>query len=275
MSDMNQTYETHAKGIRILPGQWRPHYRFEQIAWISPSWPCQDYVWLDSPEAIFCESGLLFLSHVNPAHPVMFPDLPKVDWQVGPGGLSYERLLPNGVGFGGSVTAGDGTSVRLDLHIHNGSGEVLKDVKLQTCAYLRGIKEFSGCTRQNTFVHVPDIGWRSWDEAHDSNVRTGRFRLGWRGGPPAADLPVIVTTSSKAQRLFAMTWHDDTYSLMCNPGHPCVHADPTFGDIAPGQRAEIHGKLIFFEGTLDQFADWFSPAGTAASPGSGNIKGLD
>ena len=59
------TYETHAKGIRILPGAWRPHYPWEHIAWISPPWPSQDYVWLDFPEAIFTSQGLLFLSHVN------------------------------------------------------------------------------------------------------------------------------------------------------------------------------------------------------------------
>ena len=47
------TYQTHAKGIRIFPGQWRPHYTWEQIVWISPSWPSQDYLWLDFPEALF------------------------------------------------------------------------------------------------------------------------------------------------------------------------------------------------------------------------------
>ena len=60
---MCDTYETHAKGIRILPGQWRPLYPFEQIAWVSPPWPSQDYIWLDFPEAIFCNLGLLYFGH--------------------------------------------------------------------------------------------------------------------------------------------------------------------------------------------------------------------
>jgi len=63
--------EAYATGIRILPGQWRPHYPFEQIAWVSPPWPSHDYVWLDFPEAIFSDTELLYLSHVNP----QFPDL--------------------------------------------------------------------------------------------------------------------------------------------------------------------------------------------------------
>lgn len=32
---MTDAYATHAKGIRILPGQWRPHYPFEQVVWIN------------------------------------------------------------------------------------------------------------------------------------------------------------------------------------------------------------------------------------------------
>ena len=30
-------YEELATGLRVIPGQWRPHHRFEQIAWISPA----------------------------------------------------------------------------------------------------------------------------------------------------------------------------------------------------------------------------------------------
>jgi hypothetical protein len=37
------------------------------------------------------------------------------------------------------------------------------------------------------------------------------------------------------------------------PAHPCMHADPVFPDLPPGQAATTHGKLLFFEGTLDGF----------------------
>ncbi|MDX9971782.1 MAG: twin-arginine translocation signal domain-containing protein, partial [FCB group bacterium] len=75
------TFATQAKGIRILPGQWRPHYPWEHIAWVSPAWPSQDYIWLDCPEAIFTNRGLLFLSHINPPIPTIFGNLPKVPWK--------------------------------------------------------------------------------------------------------------------------------------------------------------------------------------------------
>ena len=97
------TYDTQVQGIRIFPGQWRPHYPWEQIAWISPPWPSQDYLWLDFPEAIFTDQGLLYLSAAHPRFPVRFPDLPKIAWRTVGNGLAFERRLPNGVRFGGTI----------------------------------------------------------------------------------------------------------------------------------------------------------------------------
>ena len=249
----DRTYYNHATGVRILPGQWRPHYPWEHIAWVSPSWPSQDYVWLDFPEAIFTRQGLLYLSHVNPqVEPVVFPDPPPVQWHKTAGGIAYERKLPNGIRFGGKIT-GAKHGADLQLYIRNGSGEPLNDITLQTCFFLRAIKEFSTYTGDNKYVHIPGRGWTPFEEARKETVEKGSYHLGWRGGPSIADLPVMATLSSAADRLVACTWGKDTYSLICNPGHPCMHADPAFPDLAPGEDYTIRGKLIFFEGTLEQF----------------------
>ncbi len=261
---MPETYQTHAKGIRILPGQWRPHYPFEQIGWVSPPWPSQDYVWLDFPEAIFSEAGLLFLSHVSPAHPVMFPGLPKVAWQRTERGMCFERCLPNGVVFGGALRARDGSTVALEIFLRNGSDQPLRNVKLQTCAYLRGIREFADHTMANKYVHVPRKGWAPFEEARRSGASCGQYRLGWRSGPKIADQPVMATVSSRGDRIVAITWYESTYSLTGNPHHPCMHADPFFPDLDPGQRARIDGGLIFFEGSLNEFGEWFVQKGTEA-----------
>ena len=254
---MTETYETEAKGIRILPGQWRPHYPFEQIAWISPPWPSQDYIWLDFPEAIFTDIGLLFLSHVNPDFPVCFPDLPAIPWQQAPGSLSFERTLPNGVEFGGSILADDSAIVSLKLYLNNGSETPLRNIRLQTCACLRGIKEFADFTATNKFIRTPNGDWPTYELAL-ALPEGGTYPLGFRGeGPVIADLPVMVTQSNEAERLVAMTWYGSTISLVSNPDRPCMHADPGFPDLEPGQRAEIQGELIFFEGDLTQFEPWF------------------
>ncbi len=122
------TYETQAKGIRLLPGAWRPHYPWEHIAWISPPWPSQDYIWLDFPEAIFSTQGLLFLSHINPPIRTVFHDLPAVAWRRLADGISFERKLPNGVRFGGSVRKQSEAVVALELHLRNGTPEPLKRI---------------------------------------------------------------------------------------------------------------------------------------------------
>jgi hypothetical protein len=68
-------------------------------------------------------------------------------------------------------------------------------------------------------------------------------------------LPIAVAVSNQGDRLIAFTWGKDTLSIVGNPKHPCIHADPQCADLAPGQTGTMHGKLIFFEGTLDAFAD--------------------
>jgi hypothetical protein len=255
---MNGAYEVHAKGIRILPGQWRPHYPFEQIAWVSPPWPSQDYLWFDFPEAIFTNAGLLYLSHVNPDFPVVFPDLPPIAWQTTAAGLRFSRSLPNGVSFGGSLAANSESTVALDLFIENGSEQPLTNIRLQTCLYLRAIKEFADFTVTNKMVHLARAGWVNFEQAQQA-TEMGQYRLGFRGeGPPRADWPVCVTVSNMAQRLVALTWYEASASIMSNPKHPCMHVDPVFPNLAPAQRATIRGELLFFEGALEQFEAWFN-----------------
>jgi hypothetical protein len=247
-------YDTQAKGIRILPGQWRPHYPWEHIAWVSPSWPCQDYLWLDFPEAIFTNQGLLFLSHINPPFPTLFSDLPNIPWKQESDGISFERQLPNGISFGGSVRKESDSTIALELHLKNDSPNPLKEITLQTCTFLRAIKDFNEYTTENKYVHVPTAGWVSMNEALKQAEGTGKYRVGWRtSGKTVADLPVMVVLSRDGKRLVAMTWHTDTLSMVSNPKHPCFHADPQFVDLAPGAGASIHGNLIFHEGPLETF----------------------
>lgn len=243
-----------SSGIRIHPGQWRPHDQYEQIAWVSPPWECPDYLWLDFPEAIFTDRGLLYLSHFSPRFPVVFKDPPAVPWQQTAGGIRFDRRLPDGSGFGGAVTPNDsGDGVDLELYIDNGGDRPLADIKLQTCAYLRPLGEFNATTNANKWVHLPARGWTHLGEAATHIDEHGRYRVGWRGGPEVTDLPIIVCTSSRNDRLIAFTWGRHTYSLIGNPQHPCMHADPAMENIPPGERGTIHGKLVFRQCTLESF----------------------
>jgi len=236
--------------LEVVAGSWRPVYPFEQVAWIRSPWREKDVLYLDFPEAIFTDRGLIYLSHVNPIFPVLFPDLPRVEWAVIPGGIQFERALPDGVTFGGSVQALDERSVGLSLFIENNSEDPLGDIKLQTCLYLKQTADFGEKTMDNKIVHVPGQGWLPFPEAEKASPN-GKYRLGWRMGRPIADKPVVVCRGKNGRNV-AMTWGDATYSLIGNPDHPCMHADPAFDDLPPGARAGIEGKIVFFEGDIDQ-----------------------
>ncbi|MBI2434897.1 MAG: hypothetical protein HYV26_18745 [Candidatus Hydrogenedentes bacterium] len=249
-----ETYETHAKGIRILPGAWRPHYPWEHIAWISSAWPSQDYLWLDFPEAIFTSQGIIFLSHVNPPIPTVYSELPAVSWEKTKNGIGYNRKLPSGIEFGGEITCTQPDTADLTLFIDNGSRESLNNITLQTCAFLRANKEFADYTRDNKYVHVRGKGWLSYTEAAALPENEGPYRLGWRDrGRLLCDVPGMITMSSAGERGVAMTWLEDTLSMVSNANHPCMHADPKFHDLAPGEQQTIRGRIIFFEGPPQDF----------------------
>lgn len=257
-----------ATGLRILPGAWRPHYPWEHIAWISPSWFSQDYLWLDFPEAIFTDRGLLYLSHASPYVPTAYDSLPRVEWRIKGGAIAYERTLPHGVFLAGKVYREKENIAALELRIKNGSKEPLRKIRLQTCAYLRAIKEFDDFSLDNKYVHVPDRGWIRLNEAQGMKEDTGKYEVGLPSDDPfthenhKADVPMIVTVSNMqpefankplGSRLVAMTWRDATLAMWGNPGHPCMHADPFVPDLQPGQEHTIRGRIIFFEGGIKNF----------------------
>ena len=254
LKERNQLlYDSAVTGIRIYPGQWRPHFGTEHIAWIKPPWPGNEYIWMDFPEAIFSEEALLFLSHINPLFPSRNPALPAVSWENSGTGIRYERGLPGGIRFGGELSVKDETTVCMEIWIHNGTDRILKDIKMQTCAYLHAISEFKEHTNGNKLVHVPGYGWKSIEEALECKVKDGRYKVGWRGGPNVSDLPVIAVISGNGDHLVAMTWKDHTYSFIGNPQHPCFHADPYMDDLEPGETGIIEGEMVFFEGTIEEF----------------------
>ena len=167
--------------------------------------------------------------------------------------MDFQRCLPNGVRFGGSIRGRD-TTVELELYIANESDERLTRIMLQTCLFLRAAREFADYTGDNKFVHTQSHGWVSVPEAMKLPEADAPYRLGWRlEGKPLLDLPAMATISNQADRVVVMTWGKDTFSMPCNPRHPCMHADPHFRDLAPGDRATIRGKIIFFEGPLSAF----------------------
>ncbi len=251
-------FEIITTKMDIIPGMWRPMFESEQVAWISPPWESQEYVWFDFPEAIWEDGSLLYLGHIDKRFPTRFPTEKSAPWIKTENGISYEQILPNGVSFGGEISKQEKNIAGLSLWITNGSNKELKNVKMLTCVFLDGIKEFNENTNANKYVHTPEKGWIPFPEAESLAPVENGFRVGWlEEGKEVSDLPVVVTKSKTEGHFLAFTWFANTYSFVGNPDHPCVHADPVFNNLNPGATQTINGELIFFEGSLEEFEVMF------------------
>lgn len=256
-----QAYYDCYRGIDIRPGMWRPHYPWEQIAWIHPAWGSQDYAWLDFPECVNCDQGIFFLSNVYP-DPVIdtlrHRELSPSQWEREGDALRFDRTLPDGLRFGGMLRRADESSVAMHLQIHNGTQESLTGVRLVPCLLLRTLQGFEACTGTNKFVYLDGRGWTNLDEAHALEDFPGRFPIGDGSRRVGSPLPLVVARGVDGKRMIVMTWFDDTHSLTGNPVHPCIHAHAAGGDLEPGETKAMEGSLLFLEGSLDDVASRFS-----------------
>lgn len=73
--------------------------------------------------------------------------------------------------------------------------------------------------------------------------------------PQAADNGLVLTRSAKGDRLVALSF-DPASEIFQNSDEPnmCIHSDPFFGDLEPRQTVSVDGRLVLFDGTLDEFA---------------------
>jgi hypothetical protein len=178
-------------------------------------WDDASYVVVDVPEAIWCQSGLLYLAHTHV--PTLWTKqnvtLPHQEWRrLADGTLESERVLPNAVAFGTRVAV-ERDAVHFEMWLRNGSEETLTDLRVQNCVMLKAAHGFTAQTNENKRLENPFAIVRS--------------SIGDRW---------IITAWERCQRAWA------------NPPVPCLHSDPQFPDCAPGQTARLRGWLWFYEG---------------------------
>jgi hypothetical protein len=182
---------------------------------VFPPWDEGGYVVVDLPEAVWSNLGLTYLAHTH--IPTIWDRkgvrMERLEWGRRDGGtLDLERRLPNGVAFRARVVPTP-RLVRLELSLTNGTKERLTDLRVQVCVLLGRAAGFERQADDNKVFARPYAACRSADGKR------------W-----------VITSWEQSHR----TWG--------NARCPCLHADPQFPDLGPGQTRTLRGVLAFYEG---------------------------
>ncbi len=191
-------------------------------------WKDAGYVVVDLPEALWRnrelpdDRRLMFLAHTH--IPTIWDDagvtLERRDWSRGADGtLENTFSMPNGVIIGAKATP-QREWVDLELTLDNGSPERLAGLRTQICVMLKGAPQFNAQTNGNKQLEDDD--------------RT--FRTRYAAVRAAGAERWVVTLWTRSDRPWG------------NESCPCIHADPWFPDLHPGESATLRGRLFFHEG---------------------------
>lgn len=181
-------------------------------------WKDGGYVVVDLPEALWRTGAekpeLMYLAHTH--IPTVWDRsntaLEPLDWVRQPEGvLESRRKLPDGVEFSARVVPGR-EFVELELRLKNGGPVDLSGLRTQICVMLKGAPDFNAQTLDN------------------------KIKTGW----------LIATGSADSRRWVLTVWQ--RARPWGNKNVPCMHSDPVFPDLAPGQEARLRGRLWFYQG---------------------------
>jgi len=198
--------------IGFLEGAIDPHRDTKCSVFL----PGGGHVVIDVPEAVWCEKELVYLAHTHLPTKWDRQDLTlaRIDWtRESDGTLTSRRILPDGLSFSVRVAATrDGAT--MELRLKNGTDRRLTELRAQVCVLLK--------------------------EAPGFNAQTGDNKLKIEGAG------VCAVRSDDGKRWIATVFEKPR--LWENPLCPCIHSDPVFPDLAPGEEAVSRGRLFVFEG---------------------------
>jgi len=178
-------------------------------------WDPASYVVVDVPEAIWSNLGLTYLAHthIDTVWDQQGVNLLQLEWtRNNDGSLTHERTLPNGLVFGATAVPHE-RHVSMELWLKNGTEQTLTDLRIQNCVMLKGASGFNAQSNDHKRLQSPFALAQSNDGSR------------W-----------IITAWERCDRPWA------------NPPVPCIHSDPKFPDLAPGQTGRLRGWLWFYEG---------------------------
>jgi hypothetical protein len=198
--------------IGFLDGAIDPHRDTKCSVFL----PGGGYIVIDVPEAVWCEKELVYLAHTH--IPTKWGKqgiaLDRIDWtREANGVLTSRRTLPDGLAFSVRVEP-DKDGARMELRLKNGTDRKVTGLMAQVCVMLKGAPGFNAQTKDNK-AKFPGSG-------------------------------VCAVRSEDGKRWIATVFEKP--KLWENPPCPCIHADPLFPDLAPGEETVSRGRVFLFEG---------------------------
>lgn len=192
-------------------------------------------------------------------------------WEISPDARSarfrVESPHLSGVEVEGCVTANGPVAVWW-MRIVNGSSEILPRIKPLFCFQYGGMEGFPQHQDNFQYTHFfmddrlvrlaevktanPDrdamVAYAEGSPQHDCD----KFANG-RGGlvEKPIDTAVAAITSLDGMRKIVIAG-DPPKSVLSNAYIPCLHADPYFGTLKPGESSEVSGAVLFTEGDLEE-----------------------
>jgi hypothetical protein len=71
----------------------------------------------------------------------------------------------------------------------------------------------------------------------------------------------VVTSLDRKRKL--IIWWNPGLNMICNSYIPCIHADPYFGTLRPGEEAYAEGMILFTEGNIEPIVKYLLERSTA------------
>ena len=179
--------------------------------------PGGGYAVIDFPEAVWREKDLIYLAHthIKTYWEKKGVTLDRMDWtRHADGGLESRRRLPDGVEFSARVRpATDGAE--MELRLKNGSATPMLNPWAQVCVMLKGAPGFNAQTKENKLL---------------------------------LDAEGACAVRSDDGKRWIATVFEHPKKIWQNPPCPCIHSDPSWPDLAPGQEAVVRGRVFYWEG---------------------------
>ncbi len=230
---------------------------------VAPPWPNGGRLRLNLPEHLEHKPGGWGI--------LRWSDKREKSWKISPDGrsatLDVVSLDPSAAGarVTGKVEV-DGSRVRLSMKVAAGR-KTLARVKPLYCLQYQPLKGFpqwvdnlkhtfalidgravaiSGLKTKDANATVKGLDVKGCDQLDNGFAeKSGGYYVEKR-----ADVAMVAITSLDGKRCVVYSWTPGK-TVFSNAGIPCMHGDPFYGDIRPGEAREAKGIIVFLEGPVE------------------------